>query len=95
MNKILISQKELDHIIDESAGDLKRFLDLEFPIDVRMGSAVVMVGDLLKMAPGDVLVLDRPSSGYVEIWAAGVKIGEAEVLVRKKGTAARVVRLVD
>lgn len=93
MAKILVSEHELKDLVRKSARELEPFFDLEYPIDVRLGSTQLTVGEILEMAPGDIVALERPSSGFVEIWISGVRVGEAEVLLRKRGTAARLVRL--
>ena len=93
MARITISDDELEAVVMDTASDMREFLDVMYPVDVRLGSAAMTVAELIELRPGDVVSLDRPSSGYVEIVVGDEKIGEAEVLIRKKGSAARIVQI--
>lgn len=91
MSRITISDNELEALVMEAVSEMHGFLDVVFPLDVQLGSAEMTVRQLIDLQAGDVISLDRPSSGYVEILVGEVKVGEAEVLIRKKGSAARIV----
>jgi flagellar motor switch protein FliN/FliY len=91
MARITISDSELEALVMETVSEMHGFLDVVFPVDVQLGSAEMTVKQLIDLQAGDVISLDRPSSGYVEILVGDIKVGEAEVLVRKKGSAARIV----
>lgn len=93
MNKTIQPVDELDQLLKEGTAEMERFLDVDYVLDVQLGSAMMTVDQLLKLAPGDVVALDRASSGYVEVTIGDVFIGEAEVLVRKRGSAARLVNI--
>ncbi len=93
MARITISESELETLVMDTVSDMKDFLDVVYPVDVQLGSASMSVSELIDLQIGDVVSLDRPSSGYVEIVVADVKVGEAEVLIRKKGSAARIVEI--
>jgi flagellar motor switch/type III secretory pathway protein FliN len=93
MARITISESELEALVMDAVSDMQGFLDVVYPVDVQLGSASMSVSELVDLQIGDVVSLDRPSSGYVEIVVGDVKIGEAEVLIRKKGSAARIVEI--
>jgi len=91
MGKILVSEEELEKIVLDNAFELDGFLDVEYGIDIRIGSTSIKVRDMLELKEGDCLTLDRPSSEYLIGTVHEVKIGEAEVVLTKGGTGARVV----
>lgn len=93
MSKMTAADDELDKMLREHIGAMGPFLDVEYPVDVLLGSTKVTVDQLLKLGPGDTVPLDRASSGYVEIAVGNVSIGEAEVLVRRRGSAARLISI--
>jgi len=93
MARITISESELEALVMDAVSDMHGFLDVVYAVDVQLGSASMSVSELVDLQIGDVVSLDRPSSGYVEIVVGDVKIGEAEVLIRKKGSAARIVEI--
>jgi flagellar motor switch/type III secretory pathway protein FliN len=73
--------------------DFARFRDVEYEIDVHIGEAHVSVGQLLQLAGGDLIRLDRRSSDNVLLRIDDVVVGEAEVMPTKQGTAARVAKI--
>ena len=93
MARITITDNELEALVAEAVSDMHGFLDVAYPVDVQLGSTTVSVAELINLQEGDVVSLDCPSSGYVSIVVGNVKVGEAEVLVRKKGSAARIVQI--
>lgn len=94
MAKTTISDDDIEQVLREGTAELSAFLDVDYLVDVQLGSARLTVNQLLKLSPGDVVSLDRASSGYVGVTVAGVRIGEAEVLVRKRGSAARLINII-
>ena len=93
MTKTTVSEDDVTQLLSDATAEMEPFLDVDYAVDVRLGSAKMTVDQLLKLSPGDVVSLDRVSSGYVEVAVGGVRIGEAEVLVRKRGSAARLVKI--
>lgn len=91
MSKNNAADNEVDQMVRNTIPEMGPFLDISYPVDVRLGSAKMSVDQLLKLSPGDVVALDRASSGYVAVTVGNIAIGEAEVLVRKRGSAARLV----
>lgn len=93
MARVVISDEELEKLVEENLSEMEGYLDVPYEIDVTLGSSSMTIGDLLGLKPGDIIRLNRPSAGYVEVAVGGRRVGEAEVLVRNKGTAARLVRI--
>lgn len=94
MAKTIVTDDEVEMMLHEGTAEMRPLLDVAYAVDVQLGSARMTVDQLLKLSPGDVVALDRASSGYVEVTVAGVRIGEAEVLIRKRGSAARLINII-
>ncbi len=54
---------------------------LELPVQVELGRVEVVVQDLLELAPGSVLELDKAVGEPVEVYIAGKLIAKGEVVV--------------
>jgi len=93
MVRILLTEKELEKIVHENAAELQNFLDVEYLIELRFGSTQMKVRELLELREGDCVKLDRPSSEYLVMSVNGVQVGEAEVVLTRNGTGARVVEI--
>jgi flagellar motor switch/type III secretory pathway protein FliN len=93
MARILVTEEELEKLVQENAIELKGYLDIEYGIDICLGSTTMSVKKMLELKEGDCVPLDRPSSEYLIVEVEGVKIGEAEVVLTKSGTGARVVEV--
>ncbi len=92
MARITISEKEVEHLLRENVGELEPFLDIDYAVEVQLGSRHLTVGELIDLKCGDLVTLERPSSSYVDLLIGGARIAKAEVLTRKKGSVARIVR---
>lgn len=93
MEKILVTEAELEKIVQGNAAELGGFMDVEYGIEVLLGSTKMKVREMLELREGDTIALTRPSSEYLIIAVGDVKIGEAEVVLTKNGTGARVVEI--
>lgn len=93
MARITVTDEELDNLIIQNAGEYEPFFDLDYLVEVRLGSGTVTVGELLDLKVGDTFALDRETSGYVLLVVGDVEVGEAEVIMRKNRPTARIVRL--
>ena len=93
MGRIVVTEEELEKIVQDNASELDGFMDIEYGIDISLGGTEMKVREMLELTEGDRVSLNRPSSEYLLISVDGVKIGEAEVVLTKSGTAARVVEI--
>jgi flagellar motor switch/type III secretory pathway protein FliN len=93
MARITVSDKEIEVLVRESVGALEPFLDVAYPVEIQLGCRRMTVGELLSLRLGDQLKLERPSSNYVDLLIGGTRVGRVEVLARKRGSTARLVRL--
>jgi len=93
MARITISEDELEHLVSQSVADFGWLLDVKYEVDVQLGSSRMSIGDLLELQPGKTVSLDSPATDYVSVVIGKTRVAAAEVLTRKKGTAARIIRL--
>ncbi len=64
-----------------SSGGLDRFYDVHVPIWAELGRVEMPLGDLVKLAEGAVVRLDRPVSDPVDIVSQGIRLARGEVVV--------------
>lgn len=93
MARVIITDREIDEIIQESASDISHLLDLVYRIDFKLGNSRMTVASLLDLKVGDVVALDRQSTQNTLMMVGDTCLGEAEIGTRRMGTVARVVRL--
>jgi len=69
---------------------LKRFYDVNMSVSVELGRANMPIGELLHLAEGAVIQLDRLVSQPVDIIAQGVRLARGEVVVVDDRYAVRI-----
>jgi flagellar motor switch protein FliN/FliY len=91
MNKTDEIQTDLDSTVRENAAELAEFMDIEYSIDFRVGSAELTVRELLALKEGDSVRMDRRTSDNVLLIIEDTVLGEAEVFPTKSGAGIRVI----
>jgi flagellar motor switch protein FliN/FliY len=69
---------------------LNRFYDVNMTVSVELGRVTMPIGDLLQLAEGSVIQLDRLVSQPVDIIAQGVRLARGEVVVVEERYAVRI-----
>jgi len=69
---------------------LNRFYDVNMTVSVELGRVTMPIGDMLQLAEGSVIQLDRPVSQPVDIIAQGVRLARGEVVVVEERYAVRI-----
>ena len=72
---------------------LKRFYDVNIPVSVELGRATMPIGELLQLADGAVIQLDRLISQPVDVIAQGVRLARGEVVVVDERYAVRITEI--
>ncbi len=72
---------------------LKRFYDVNMSVSVELGRANMPIGELLHLAEGAVIQLDRLVSQPVDIIAQGVRLARGEVVVVDERYAVRITEI--
>ncbi len=63
------------------AGQIDILLDTAVPVSATLGSAEVLVRDVLQWGPGSVLKLDRHTGEPVDLYLRGVKFATGHIVV--------------
>jgi flagellar motor switch protein FliN/FliY len=73
--------------------NLPHLLDVRIPLTIRLGSTRMALDDVLRLAPGSVVELDRREDEPLEILANGRVVARGEVIVVDERFAVRVTRV--
>jgi flagellar motor switch protein FliN/FliY len=73
-----------------SPGDLNRFSGVQVVLTAELGRAQMSIQELIALAEGSVVELNRPISAPVELVAQGVPLGNGEVVVVEDQFAIRI-----
>ncbi len=79
-----------EDLIQENAPGLGPFLDVEYRVEVLIGTAKRKVREILELEEGDRIRLDHDSSHNIRLTVGDVQLASVEVIRTKEGTAARV-----
>jgi flagellar motor switch protein FliN len=72
---------------------LGRLMEVELPLAVSLGRAVMPIREILKIAPGSVLELDRSATDYVDLLVHGRVVARGEIVSLKGNYGVRVLEL--
>jgi flagellar motor switch protein FliN/FliY len=73
--------------------NLPKLLDIRVPLTIRLGSTRMALDEVLRLAPGSVVELDRREDEPLEILANGRVVAQGEVIVVDERFAVRVTRI--
>lgn len=79
---------------DPAQAGLELVSDVPLRISVEVGSARLLVRDVLKLGPGSIVELDRMADEPAELFVNGRLVGRGEITVVDERIAVRVVELV-
>ena len=74
---------------------LDRLMDLELPLAVALGRAVMPIGDVLKMTSGSLIELDRQVGEHVELMVHGTVIARGEIVSVKGNYGVRILEIIS
>lgn len=74
---------------------LDRLMEVNLPLSVALGRAVMPVRDILKMTPGALVELDRDIGEYVEILVHGTVVARGEVVSVKGNYGVRIKEIIS
>ena len=72
-----------------------RLMDLQLPISVVLGQAVMPIRDVLKITSGSVIELDRRIGDYVEIMVHGTIVARGEIVSIKGNYGVRIKEVIS
>jgi flagellar motor switch protein FliN/FliY len=79
-------QKEIGHI--------EMLMDLKLPIVIELGRTSMFIKDILKLAPGSIVELDKLSGDPVDIYVNEKKFAEGEVVVIDENFGVRITEVI-
>ena len=76
-------------------GNLKLILDIPVEIRVEVGNSRLTISELLNLAPGSIIELDRTAGSSADLMVNGTKVGQGDVVVVDESYGIRLTKLVD
>lgn len=76
-------------------GNLKLILDIAVDVRVEVGNSRLTISELLNLAPGSIVELDRTAGSPADLLVNGTKIGQGDVVVVDESYGIRLTKLVD
>ena len=76
-----------------AADVLQRFGELPFVVELELGTLSMSIGEIFDLQEGAVLRTDHPAGAPLPLFASGVKLAEAEVMVIDDTLSVRVQRM--
>ena len=74
---------------------LQRLMDLDLPLSITLGRAVLPVRDVLKLASGSLVELDRNVGEYVDLVVHGTVVARGEVVSVKGNYGVRIKEIIS
>jgi flagellar motor switch protein FliN len=84
-----------EEIDPELKRDMALVMDIELPIAIELGRTNMLIRDIIKLAPGSVVELDKLSGEPVDLYVNGKKFAKGEVVVVEENFAVRITELVN
>ena len=74
---------------------LQRLMDLELPLAVALGKAVLPIHDVLKLTAGSLIELDRSVGEYVDLMVHGTVVAKGEIVSVKGNYGVRIKEIIS
>jgi flagellar motor switch protein FliN len=74
---------------------LSRLMDLQLPVTVLLGRAVLPIRDVLKIASGSLIELDRQIDDYVEVMVHGTVVARGEIVSVRGNYGVRIKEIIS
>jgi flagellar motor switch protein FliN len=74
---------------------LDRLMDLHLPVSVLLGQTVLPIRDVLKIASGSLIELDRQLGDYVEVMVHGTVVARGEIVAIKGNYGVRIKEVIS
>lgn len=74
---------------------LRRLMDLELPLAVALGRAVLPIEDILKITSGSLIELDRSVGEYVDLMVHGTVVARGEIVSVKGNYGVRIKEIIS
>lgn len=74
---------------------LSRLMDLQLPVTVLLGRAVLAIRDVLKISSGSLIELDRQIDDYVEVMVHGTVVARGEIVSVRGNYGVRIKEIIS
>ena len=74
---------------------LQRFGELPFGVELELGTLALTIGEIFELKEGTVLRTDHPAGAPFPMFAGGVPLAEAEVVVVRDRVSVRVQQMLQ
>jgi len=74
---------------------LSRLMDLQLPVTVLLGRAVLPIRDVLKISLGSLIELDRQINDYVEVMVHGTVVARGEIVSVRGNYGVRIKEIIS
>jgi flagellar motor switch protein FliN/FliY len=74
---------------------LSRLMDLQLPVTVLLGRAVLPIRDVLKISSGSLIELDRQIDDYVEVRVHGTVVARGEIVSIRGNYGVRIKEIIS
>ncbi|HAS82644.1 MAG TPA: flagellar motor switch protein FliN [Verrucomicrobia bacterium] len=86
--------KETTAAAPDMDGNLKLILDIPVEIKVEVGTSRLTIREVLNLAPGSILELDRTAGSPADLIVNGTSVGQGDVVVVDESYGIRITKLV-
>jgi flagellar motor switch/type III secretory pathway protein FliN len=69
---------------------MMRYAQLSFPLEAELGRCEMLVRDILSLAPGSLLTLDRPVGSKVTLYVGGASLCSGDMMRPGRAVALRI-----
>lgn len=94
-----VQEAELPEVSSSPVGDgngqIDILLDSPMPVQVQLGEAEILVRELLQLAPGSVLKLDRRAGEPLDVFLQGVKFATGQLVVVGDNLGVRIQEIIS
>ncbi len=88
------SLKESPRGIPDRDGNLKLIMDIPVEIKVEVGNSRLTIREVLNLAPGSIIELDRTAGSPADLIVNGTAVGQGDVVVVDESYGIRITKLV-
>jgi len=98
-DSVEVREAQVPEVADQAAskgsGQIDVLLDTPMAISVRLGEASFLVGELLQLAPGSVLKLDKKVGERLDVFLHGTKFATGQLVVVGDQLAVRLTEILS
>lgn len=75
--------------------EIKHLAEVPLDLDVELGRRTMTLREILALAPGGVIRIDRSAGENIDVLAGGTVIGSAEIVIIEENVGVRITDFVE